>query len=465
MKNTVFLALLAVAFLASACSDDPGSSNSLTAPGSTLQKAPEMYMNLELGQAALIDEMAYFDEDMSILLNASQLATFNTLVTTLADDRRDPRRMNIDMEAVVWFNLIYKANPDLGRDILAQMRQLIAESAARRAEIMKSGASREEIAQQLQAEHDALMAAINALAGETAVANAEKLRTELQERRKELQDKMVEIRIAAEVARMKAALGLNDEQAAAIAAVLKYQHDKMKELREQFKDNPEGLRAALQGLLTDIDARMRGAIGDELWEQWLKIRSGRITPVDPVDPIQKQVDELTKLLGLNREQAMQLKDLLTKQQAEINALMKDPSMDRTKLAAMIEQIKKGYDAMIIRQLGLTDAQIALYNRWRGIREIKPVDPVDPIQQQVDHLTKLLGLNREQAMQLKDLLTEQQAQIDALMKDPNMDRTKLAEMIAQIQKETDRKILEGLGLTEDQKAIYLKWKTGSIRPRG
>jgi DNA-directed RNA polymerase subunit F len=210
---------------------------------------------------------------------------------------------------------------------------------------------------------------------------------------------------------------------------------------------------------------MGGAITPELWERWKEIRSGRIKPVDPVDPIQKQVDELTKLLGLNREQAAQLKEILTKQQAEINALMKDPTTDRTKLAAMIEQIKKQYDAMIIKQLGLTDAQIAMYNRWRGIREIKPVDPVDPIQQQVDHMTKLLGLNADQATQLKEILKSQQEQINALMSDRTLDRATLAEKIAEIQKETDGKILEGLGLTEDQKAIYLKWKTGGIRPRG
>ncbi|MCZ7556390.1 MAG: hypothetical protein M5R41_08315 [Bacteroidia bacterium] len=464
MKNTLFLALLAVAFLATACGDDPGASNSLTSPGNGLQKAPEMYLNLDAGQATLISEMTYLQEDMSILLNPSQLTTFNSLVTTLADDRRDPRRMAVDMEAVVWFNLIYKANPNLDPTVLAQIRQLIAESAARRAEILKSGASREEIAAQLKAEHDALMAAINAAAGREAVANAEKLKADIEARRKELQDKMVELRIAAEVARMKAALGLTDEQAAAVAIVLKYQHDKLKELREQYKDNPEGLRLALQELLADIDARMGGAITPELWERWKEIRSGRIKPVDPVDPIQKQVDELTKLLGLNNEQAAQLKELLTKQQAEINALMKDPTTDRRLLAEKIEQIKKQYDAMIIRQLGLTDAQIAQYNRWRGIRDIKPVDPVDPIQQQVDMLTKLLGLNPEQAAELAKILQSEKAQIDELMKNAT-DRNSLAEKIAEIKKATETAILGIAGLTEEQKALYLKWKTGSIRPRG
>ncbi len=361
MKNTLFLALVAVAFLSSACSVDPGSTNSLTSPGSTLQKAPEMNMNLELGQAALIDEMAYLDEDMSVLLNTSQLSTFNTLVTTLVDDR-DPRRMNVDMAAVVWFNLLVKANPNLDPAIFTQIRELIAASAAKRAEIMKSGASREEIAAQLKAEHDALMIAINRLAGETAVANAEKLKADIEARRKELREKMEELRIAAEVARMKAALGLTDEQAAAVALILKYQHEQLKILREQFKDNPEGLRAALQELLADIDVRMGGAITPELWEKWKQIRSGRIKPIDPVNPIQKQVDELTKLLGLNPEQAAQLKELLTKQQAQIDALMKDPTTDRRLLAEKIAQIKKEYDAMIIKQLGLTDAQIAMYNR-------------------------------------------------------------------------------------------------------
>ncbi len=464
MKKTLFLALLAVAFLASACSDDPASSNSLVAPGTTLQKAPEMIMNLDLAQVALIDEMTYLQEDMSILLNPSQLTTFNTLTTSLSDDR-DPRRLNVDMAAVAWLNLIYKANPDLSRELLAELRGLIAASAERRAEIIKSGGTREEIAALLKAEHEALMAAINAKAGETAVANAEKLRSDLEQRRKELQEKMEQLRIDREVARMKAALGLNDQQAAAVALILKSQHDQLKALREKYKDNPEGFKAELQEILAGIDAQMRLAIGNELWEKWLRLRRGTIKPVDPVSPVDKQVAELTKILGLDAAQAAKLKEILLAQQAQIDRLMKDPTTDRRTLAAKIAEIQKNTDALIIAQLNLTPEQIAQYNRWRGIGVVRPGDKVDPIQQQVDQLTKLLGLDAAQAAQLKQFLTEQKAQIDALMKDPTTDRNTIAEKIAEIQKETEGKILNGMNLTEEQKALYLKWKTGSIRPKG
>jgi hypothetical protein len=462
MKNRLFLALLSLALLTSACSDDPGAANSPVAPGGASIQAPEMYMNLDLVQTSLLAEMTYLQEDMGVLLAPVQLSTYNSLVSTLTNNR-DPRRMAVDMEAVAWFNLLYKANPDLDREILMQLRQLIAESAKRRAEILASGASREEITAQLKAEHERLIAAMNRLAGETAVANALKLREDLEQRRKEMQEKMVQKRIDMEVARMKAALGLTDEQAAAVAAVLKYQHDMLSRLREQYRNNPEGFRAALLALQEDIDTRMRLAIGDELWEKWLEIRRGGIRPVEPVNPVDKQVAELTRLLGLTPEQAAQLKLILLDEYKQIQQLRTDPNMDRRELAEKLKQIQKETDARIFRQLGLTDAQIAQYNRWRYGTVVPPVEPKSPIDKQVEHLTKLLSLDEAQAAELKKILTEQQEQIDRLLKDPNMDRRELAQKIAEIQKETERRILEELRLTEEQKQLYLRLKAaGGVR---
>jgi hypothetical protein len=304
---------------------------------------------------------------------------------------------------------------------------------------------------------------MNRLAGETAVANALKLREDLEQRRKEMQEKMVQKRIDMEVARMKAALGLTDEQAAAVAAVLKYQHDMLSRLREQYRNNPEGFRAALLALQEDIDTRMRLAIGDELWEKWLEIRRGGIRPVEPVNPVDKQVAELTRLLGLTPEQAAQLKLILLDEYKQIQQLRTDPNMDRRELAEKLKQIQKETDARIFRQLGLTDAQIAQYNRWRYGTVVPPVEPKSPIDKQVEHLTKLLSLDEAQAAELKKILTEQQEQIDRLLKDPNMDRRELAQKIAEIQKETERRILEELRLTEEQKQLYLRLKAaGGVR---
>ncbi|HOJ03057.1 MAG TPA: hypothetical protein PK916_03545 [Bacteroidota bacterium] len=361
MKHALSLSLLALVLLATACSDDPQSNSMLTAPASN---GASVNMNLDLGQIALIDEMSFLEEDMSVLLNSSQLSTYENLITAMDGDRRGPR-MGIDMAAIAWLNLIIRANPDLTGEQISALRDLIRQYAELRLAEMNSGKSREEIAEALKQLHEQLIAAINAAVGDTAVQNAEKLKAELEQKRRELQEKLEQLRIDREVARMKAALGLTDDQAADVAAILKWQHEQMRLLREQYKGDPEGYKAALAELLATIDTKMTEAIGD-LWTKWKEIRSGKI-PIDPAQRIELQIAELTKLLGLTPDQAAAIKQLLIEQQAQIDELMKDTSLDRRELAQRMNEINKTTHEKIMSLL--TPEQQKLFQRWRmgGIR--------------------------------------------------------------------------------------------------
>jgi hypothetical protein len=274
--------------------------------------------------------------------------------------------MGIDMAAIAWLNLIIRANPDLTEEQISALRDLIRQYAELRLAEMNSGKSREEIAEALKQLHEQLIAAINSTVGDTAVQNAEKLKAELEQKRRELQEKLEQLRIDREVARMKAALGLSDEQAAAVAAILKWQHEQMRLLREQYKGDPEGFKAALAELMTTIDTKMTEAIGD-LWTKWKEIRSGKITPIDPAKRIELQVQELTKLLGLTPDQAAAITRILTEQQAQIDELMKDTSLDRRELAQRLNEINKTTNEKIMALL--TPEQQKLFQRWKmgGIR--------------------------------------------------------------------------------------------------
>jgi len=455
MKTVFLSSLLALALLASACSDDPNSSNPIVTSGA--RSASTLDLGLNLNQVALLDEMYYLYEDMSVLLDPVQVSRFNTLLSELGDDTR-PIRGAVDMAAVAWFNLILRANPGLDTELLLQVRALIAASAIKRAEIMRSGANREEIAAQLKAEHDALIAAINNLVGPEAVRNAEALRERLEQERKERQNEMVQKRIEAEVQRMKAALGLTDEQAAKVRRILTYQHAQLQQIRETRPRDPEAMKVAIDALMREIDAMMRDAIGSDLWERWLKYRRGVIRPVDPVDPIETRVQHLTQLLGLDAEQAAALKRILTEQQAAIAAIMNDPNMDRIQKARELEEINKRAEQQI--QALLTPEQLEKYLRHKGV--IVTPDPVTPIDRRVQELTKLLDLTERQAASIKQILINEQEAIAALMKDPNMDRMQMAREIERIKKETEARI-QAL-LTPEQLEKYLRLK-GGVTPGG
>jgi Spy/CpxP family protein refolding chaperone len=98
----------------------------------------------------------------------------------------------------------------------------------------------------------------------------------LKQLREELREKWAQERINRQVEMLKNALGLTDEQAAAIKDILLAQHEQIKILREQYKDDPEGLREALKTLLQETDASIIALLTPEQAAKWDLLKTLRM---------------------------------------------------------------------------------------------------------------------------------------------------------------------------------------------
>lgn len=366
MKARLLFPILGLILLVSACSEQSQVNEPVsTAPGTAAKIAQ---LNLSMDQAAFVDEMYYMDEDLSILLDPVNFDAMSDIAGP--GDRRDVRGY-VDMAAIVYYNLIVKAMPDLDPAVLEQIRNLIATSNEARAKIIAegiaAGMTREEIAALLATEHDTLMQNIYTIIGEGGVAAVEAYKLKLQEERERLRQEMIALRIDREVQIMTEKLGLNDTQAGAVREALVWQQEQIAALRLQYKDDPEGFRAALQRLLTEFEARMINAIGEELWQQWKDLRSGRTGTGDRRDPILEQVKHLTQLLGLNERQQAQLTEILTNQQNQIKTLVQKYGTDRRGLAQALKDLQERTNKAIAGIL--TPEQLSIWERYLrgGIR--------------------------------------------------------------------------------------------------
>ena len=238
MKARMFIPVLALIFLFNACSDAPNSSE----PANDQQPSVISHMdNLRLDneQSVLLDEMFLLEEDLGILLNTSQLESFNSLRDGMFDGRDDRRfpdiRRGIDIAALVYYNLILKANPDLDEDTKAALKELILKSMQYRLRLLGSDMDRETVMRLLKEEHEKLMAMMNRVIGREAMNNVQRLIERLQQERKELRDRWTAVRIQKQVEMMKRALELSDEQAGKIGRILNWQHEQIQMLRESLE--------------------------------------------------------------------------------------------------------------------------------------------------------------------------------------------------------------------------------------
>lgn len=363
MKARLLFPVLGLMLLVAACSEQSQVNEPINAPASGAA-AKIAQLNLSMDEAAFIDEMYYLEEDLSVLLTPANFSVLND-ITADPGDRRT--RGFVDMAAMVYYNLIVKANA-ADEGALEEIRNLIAASNEARAKIiadgLAAGLSREEIAAQLKAEHDALMLAINTLIGEKGIAAIEAYKLRLQEEREKLRQAMLELRIDREVAIMKEKLGLTDDQAAAVKAAMLEHHAAILAARLQFKDDPEGFRAELAKILAAHEARMIELLGDK-WQQWKDLRSGRTGEVR--DPIAEQVKMLTQLLGLDADQQSAISKILLNQQEQMKALVQQYGSDRRGLAEALRQLQLRTEELI--QAKLTKEQLEIYLKWRrgGIR--------------------------------------------------------------------------------------------------
>ncbi|MCZ7556836.1 MAG: hypothetical protein M5R41_10595 [Bacteroidia bacterium] len=278
MKRILFSLLLVTAFVVSACDSDPSSPVD-NSQSSTLLKAVEQ-MSLSNEQLAQIDEMFWLEEDLSGLLTPTQLNALNTVITRTAPDfatSRDPRGIAFDMAALVHLRLILKANPDMDETAKQALIDMIKASNATRQQIIRDNLNNpEQLKALLKAEHDRLIAEMNAALTPEQLANLQTLIDQLKQLREELREKWAQERINRQVAMLKTALGLTDEQAAAIKDILLAQHEAIKNLREQYKDDPEGLREELKTLLGETDAAIIALLTPEQAAKWDLLKTLRM---------------------------------------------------------------------------------------------------------------------------------------------------------------------------------------------
>lgn len=363
MKARLLFPILGLMILVSACSENAQVNDPITVAPTNGSATTLAKLNLSMDEAAFVDEMYYLQEDLSVLLTPTNFSVINTLDGP--GDRRG--RGALDMAAIVFYNLIVKANAT-DQAGLEAIRNLIATSNQNRAKIiadgLAAGKTREEIAAELKAEHDALMLQINEILGTEGLAAIEAYKLRLQEEREKLRQAMLELRVDREVAIMKDKLGLTDEEAARVKAAMLAHHAAVAAARQQYAGDAEGFRAELARLLEEFEATMTGILGDK-WQQWKDLRSGRTGEVR--DPIAEQVKMLTQLLNLNEEQAGEIGKILKDQQEKIKALVQQYGSDRRGLAEALRTLQMDTDKLI--QSKLTPEQLEIYLKWRrgGIR--------------------------------------------------------------------------------------------------
>ncbi|MFZ1731124.1 MAG: hypothetical protein WBQ23_14285 [Bacteroidota bacterium] len=369
MKARLLFPILGLMLLVSACSEQSQVNGPDTTPTASGSAAKIAQLNLTMEQMAFVDEMYYMEEDMSILLNSTSFDAMSDIAAG-PGDRREARGF-VDMAAIVYYNLIVKANPGMDEATLQQIRDLIAASNQARAEVIKNGIAngtpRDEIAAELKRLHDDLMAQINGLIGPEGVKAVEDLKLQLQQEREKLRQEMMALRIDREVLIMTQKLGLDEKQAAGVKEILLWQQTEIARIRAEFKDNPEGMRAALQELLAQLEQKMIGAIGEEKWQQWKDIRSGRTGGGDKVDPVLMQVKHLTELLTLNGEQQGAITKILTDHQNQIKALVQQYGTDRRGLAEALKALQARTNEAIKAQLDAKQLEIWLKYLSGGIR--------------------------------------------------------------------------------------------------
>lgn len=284
MKRVLLILALIAAVGISAC-DNEASAPADGFDAKTLLKAVEQ-VNLDNEQLAQIDEMFWLEEDISASMNSSQLDALNSVISATSPDfasPRDPRRIAFDIAAMVHLRLILKANPDLDEETKLALVEMIKASNATRRQIIRDNLGNPELLRALlKTEHDRLIAQMNALLSPEQREKVQTLVEQLRQLREELREKWKTIRVERQLALLKSVLELSEEQAAAIKELLLAQHDALKELRETYKDDPEGFREALKALLAETDAAIIALLTAEQAEKWdllktlrMKWRQGR----------------------------------------------------------------------------------------------------------------------------------------------------------------------------------------------
>jgi hypothetical protein len=369
MKHFLLAGFLATALVLSACDQQSGINTPVAANQTASLAKTLTTLNLSSEQAAQVTDVFYMGNDLSVILDPAQVSIFNSMVgdgNSVLDDRKIGPRFYFDMEAVMWFRLVLKANPEMTEEQKQLVKDAIDASNARRKEIIANTAlTPEEKKAQLQAEHDALMLTLNGTFTQEQLDKAKALKDQLEQERKDRQEKWAEAMILRQVAMWTKALGLSAEQQEQLKEILKGQNTELARLREEFKDNPAGYRTALQELQKGTDAAIRAILTEEqaaIWDKMHQPRTGG--GGGKVDPIKGQVDMLTRQLSLTPDQAAKATTILTGKEEQKKILAEKYKGDPAGFRAAMETLEKETNASL-RDM-LTPDQQTIWDKMHRI---------------------------------------------------------------------------------------------------
>jgi len=458
MKNILLLGLVAIALMFSACNKNTSINAPTGGSTSTFMKAADQ-MNLTNDQLAVVDAMYYMGEDMSTVLSPAQLSSYNIVLGKLeptvqgGTTSATPPRGFADMAAIQYYNLILKANPTLDQATKDALKQLLQDDAQTRADIIKNNQSDPATMKQLlQDEHTKLLAAMNALLTPDQIQAVTDLQIKIDQQRQALQAKFLEMRIAAQIQMLNKILTLTPDQQTQIHDILANQATKIDALRQQYKGDPEGFRTALQQLQKDTDAAIYALLTPDQQLKWDAWKKGGVINPNPVDPIQAQVQQLTKILSLTTDQQTTLTGILTDAAAQQKDLVTKNQGDPKGLRDALNALQLATDAKIAAML--TPDQLLIWNKMHGKGGSgNGGTPIDPIQQQVNDLTKDLGLTTDQATSVYTILKTQDTDMQTIMQQYKNDPAGLKQALTDEQTKING-LMQGV-LTADQ---YAKWLT-------
>ena len=357
--NRLLLSTLLIMLVFTACSEAPQGVEPGSTPDQAASKLTQMQLNED--QALLLDEMYVLGEDLGILLSPNQIAAFDGMITDL---RGGPAgsRLEVDVAAITYLNLVLKANPDLSEETKAALVKLLRESMQRRQRILNSDLSREEKLRLLTQEHEKLIAMMNRLIGETGVQNVRRLIERLQQERRDREQKYTQLRIERQVKMLTETLQLSEDQAAKLTRILNAQYADILKLREQFAGDPEGFRNALLRLKAKYGSMIEELLTPEQLRRW-KAMQGDTGGRAEINPVKQQVELMTKLLELNDQQVAGVTRLLTWQQEQMKLLRAQYQNDPRGLMKALEELQ----AQVDRKLAgvLTPEQLKAWLAYRA----------------------------------------------------------------------------------------------------
>ena len=234
-------------------------------------------------QSTSTDPVAQSPARSGIVLDQQLIDDYNSLLgagDVLTVDPTLSPSINSDMDASMWLRLILSANRDVTERQKLAAQELIAASNARRQRILaQKDLSREKMAALLQAEHDALMKALNALFTPEQLRNAQALKDKLDKESRDRQTKLDLLKIQRQVEILTKQLTLTERQQATVTEILKKQAMQIVELRKRFANDPEGLRKAMMLLQQQTDMAIYNILTDAqkvIWKR-LHTNTGRTT--------------------------------------------------------------------------------------------------------------------------------------------------------------------------------------------